>query len=142
MNISKNSWHYRTIRNMNRTPSKSLCVYFWQVVMCTFFLYIFTPIIFLVMGIAVAGAIPMLIGAIMTSTADAELHNWIVVVKCWSIGLGFIVALAAVVWFIVSIWSYVGSKLSNFSVDSEKGLLVSYVKAKKQKVCPIIEFKD
>lgn len=143
MNISKNSWHYRTIRNMNRIPSRSLCLYFWQVVLCSLFLYLIGPAILVLGGACIAGGLPLAIGGLLTHTADSDLlWNWIVMVKCWSVGVGALVGFFAVVWFIVSLWGYIKSKLSNVSIDKEPSVLVSYVKAKKQKVCPIIEFKD
>ncbi len=142
MNISKNSWHYKTIRNMNRTPSRSLCLYFWQVVFCSLFLYIIGPGVLLGGGVCLAGGIPLVIGGLITHTPDADLLHWITAVKCWSVGLGAIAVLTAVVWFVVTAWNFVADKFSDAKLDKENGVLVSYIQAKKEKVCPIIEFKD
>ncbi len=142
MNISKNSWHYRTIRNMNRQPSRSLCMYFWQVVFCSLFLYIIGPAVLIAGGICIAGLIPLVIGGLITHTPDSALFEWVSVVKCWSVGIGSIIVLSAVIWFVVTAWNFVADKISDLRVDKEKGILVSYIQAKKQKVCPVIEFKD
>lgn len=143
MNISKNSWHYKTIRNLNRTPSRSLCLYFWQVVLCSLFLYLIGPAVLLLGGFCIIGGLPLVVGGLLTHTPDGDLlWNWIVMVKCWSVGIGAIVAFFAVGWFIVSLWGYIKSKLSKVSIDKEPSVLVSYIQAKKQKVCPFINFKD
>ena len=142
MNISKNSWHYRTIRNMNRQPSRSLCMYFWQVVFCSLFLYIIGPAVLIAGGICIAGLLPLVIGGLITHTPDSALFEWVSVVKCWSVGIGSIVVFFAVGWFAVVLYNFTRGKISNYSVDKEPSVLVSYIQAKKQKVCPVIEFKD
>lgn len=142
MNISKNSWHYRTIRNMNRQPSRSLCMYFWQVVFCSLFLYIIGPAVLFLGAVCIAGLLPLVIGGLITHTPDSALFEWVSVVKCWSVGIGAVIVFFSVGWFAVALYNFTRGKISNYSVDKEPSVLVSYIQAKKQKVCPVIEFKD
>jgi len=142
MNISKNSWHYRTIKNMNRQPARSLCLYFWQVVFCSLFLYIIGPAILLLCAVCIVGLLPLVIGGIATHTPDGALWDWIVAVKCWSVGIGITIVFFAVGWFAVAFYNFTRGKISNYSVDKEPSVLVSYIQAKKQRVCPVINFKD
>ena len=131
MKIRKTAWHYNFYNfsfehGAHGAPEKtSLCLYFWRTVFGMF------KILFIVVAVLV---ILFSIGAVI--------YNW----PLASLGGG---AVGAVCILTVHYWSrmrnYVNKTLYR-TVDEveerEPGLLRSYLKAKKDKICPLIEFVE
>ncbi len=116
MKVKRNTWHYKFYRFISDgRPGRTtnLCAYFWKIV---FGLSIAT-----VLG-AIALALIGLVGyAFYEFTAIA-----------------FTVLLGAVVGFG---FIFLCTRLNNAYQDSQPGLVRLYLKAKKDKVCPLVEFE-
>lgn len=147
MKISKDSWHYRMLTNRfmfldgwySYNISNSLCIYFWQVVFrflggAAAALTISAPI---VLGLDVATGV---IQTIDNVVLQVLLHLWA--------GLGIFTGLLAVVYSILIVLAFVaaGAEWASQRIPSKEkkkpSLLASYIKAKKDKVCPMLEFVD
>ena len=101
MKIRYNSWHARLIRGLHKDwEPKSLCTYFWALVLCL---------------------LQMLI-VIVLLTISSPL--WVPVAI--AVYLGYLI--------------YQKWKTMNNQPHKEAGLIMAYVLAKKQKVCPLIEY--
>ena len=131
MKIKKDSWHYRFIKWTGKDPSPNLCNYFWQVVGPP----LFVTLIALLLVIAVAGMIFE--------------HGWSLL---WMIPLGLLGG-AVLILIIASVAlgyetlreKYFGPKpVKEPKPEKEKkpNIFIEWLKAKKAKVCPILEFED
>lgn len=144
MIVNKNSWHYRF--NVWRTNEwkterkKTLCSYFW-----------FTVFNIVLVSLMVVGIIGLL--SLIGGSANGELikHGYDVLFPVLYPLLGVLVVAAAicfgvavvgVIWAIVAGYQWGVQKYKINRRVSEPGLMISFIKAKKSKICPIIEFKD
>lgn len=132
MKISRNSWHYRAVDCFFSAfgISESLCLYFWQVVVS----------VILSVGIALMGVGVILSLLLLTVYPVAQL--WL--------GTDPVTALSSGMW-----WCFLGLAFRQYLKEEDKlgkplleetehesnSLLVQYLKAKKEKVCPTIEFE-
>ncbi len=135
MKINKKSWHYKAISKLGFTPSKSFCMYFWQI-----------PLIGMYLIVAIA------IGVLaICATLNAVLAP-IAFMFAWDgyFELAFegdrvgAELLAGVVWFLYVLFGraiYRHHHPVGFA-KKEPSIIVEYIKAKKQKICPILEFED
>lgn len=141
MKVNVNSWHFRTVCRMNFTPSRSLCVYFWQVVWSTFMLYLVFPAILLVILICGVAFMPIPVGDFLLWIFGADVNIEGLNSYLLRLGIGYIGIILVVGFWILC--AYLKEKRSE-KVASEKqdSILTSYIKAKKSKICPIIEFTD
>ncbi len=132
MNIKKTSWHYRAIVKFGFTPSKSLCMYFWQIPLIgLFFVFAFAAGLALAFSTAHAFAVPIALLMGSKTSLGAEINSGLVaVVFFW--------------WVLVGMIAYDVCKVKFPRKKTKKkpSIITEYVKAKKQKICPIIEFKD
>jgi Na+-transporting methylmalonyl-CoA/oxaloacetate decarboxylase gamma subunit len=134
MNISKQSWHYGVVSNKfcfmdGWWASNSLCLYFWQVVMRISFGFLLcllavSPLV-LIMQIAL-GSSPTLLGV-----------------------LGLIIGLLYIFVLLIFIVLCIGEVYRKVrrtfphkepKKPSEPNILIEYIKAKKDKVCPMITY--
>ena len=137
MRINKNSWHYRLIQFADKIPSKNLCMYFWQVIGCSF--------MFLIMSIVIAAALTLIplsmFGPIFMALSSAiEVFGIILWMITGFISLGFAkdwVLTNPKHWLSRNIW-----KRKEHVKDKEPNIVFEYIKAKKRKVCPPLEFVD
>ncbi|ALF51349.1 hypothetical protein K5_027 [Pseudomonas phage K5] len=135
MKIDKNSWHMWLHRTFE-TPvysaissgwhSVTLCSYFWQTV-------------FLVVWLAsTVVALAAVVGSVLYSLALGPLTGYV---------LGGTLAVMGFVWIGIiavfyGVWVfYRFSRFMSSKSSSKDGILVSYLKAKKAKFCPIVELK-
>jgi hypothetical protein len=127
MKVRKSAWHHWFygfgFEHCQWQPeTTNLCSYFWRTVW---------GVLKTLIIIAVAGAILTVAGMCFYSAP------W------FSIGC---VAAVGVVIAVASNWSTIKYRLNPGRYDSESapepGLLRSYIKAKKDKVCPLIEFVE
>ena len=118
MKISTKSWHYRLNSFLinGQLKSQSLCNYFWRTLASVF---VVTFILLTSLAIFVVGPIVAIV-------------TWNVAYLAPTLGgVGMYLFLCIL------------ANLDEFdSRIAKKGLLPSYLKAKKDKVCPLIEFED
>lgn len=148
MKVNKNSWHYKALKNptlgvggvYSWDISKSLCVYFWQVLG-----------MILVKIFALLVILPFLVGCLVVLPLTSLL-GWINTGVIVQQDLGFIALFVEGVALVLASFMFGVNKLKDIYksrengrdeealVDKEPSLLVEYIKAKKKKLCPIIEF--
>ena len=153
MKISRKTWHYQVLQNGVLWhsgiyyPSKNLCLYFWQVMWC-----LFMPI-----GTAlVAFSIPC---SLILLAIQQEPTGWFVLYA----GIGFTATFVGCAAILLIAANYISEKRKaakrkkilakhgsysayhDYERQKEKAkqkqpsLFLSWLKAKKDKVCPIIE---
>jgi len=131
MKISPKSWHYNLVQlfftgNMPRT----LCSYFWTFLLCLFFGLLLATF---ALGL-VAGAIYVLVAPWILIGEAKNREEYILIGIMFFMGYGF-----PVIGFIIN---YIESRPKNYRPSKGPSLLSQWLKAKKEKVCPIIEYKD
>lgn len=152
MKISKDSWHYRTLTDGlfwldGWVASNSLCLYFWQV----FFRLLMG------FGIAMVATSPLVFYIVGVMELYAPEHMalillllpWVVCGLVVSVVGGVIVAMLCIGLVFYAIgsllsWLWGVSPLNKYikKAENRPSIIVEYVKAKKDKVCPILEFED
>ena len=139
MNISKTSWHYKVVANtfcsMDRWwPSQSLCIYFWQVILR------------LVLGLALGLILVSPLVTIITYVTGTIESSHVLVQLYASVGfvIGTLYLLGLLVFIFVLLYEGVGWVSRKFpkkhKEPKEPSLLLAYIKAKKDRVCPMITF--
>lgn len=155
MIISKRSWHYRLINDYSPFwVQRSLCGYFWQVV---------TLSLAIIIGVPTALAAVVLGGPLFWIYGGDPLvvliQEYPFIIKEWMLAsmiLGFIgwiaVAICAILFTMAGCFIGIGKVIDlvkgEYKPDEEStelkepGLFRSWVAAKRDKICPILEFKD
>ena len=138
LKISDSSWHYRFYVKLWELPPKSLCGYFWGLVFGIIFLPFwlllaatqkFRWVRRLLFAVFIAWAIFVLIAAVIDSW-------WNLLI----IPVGLAVLAAIVIGVLVSIVVIQERRGSKPATDPGlSGVTWEYVKAKKRRVCPLIE---
>lgn len=149
MNISRNSWHYRladfTMDFFSRSPSNSLCIYFWQVVLSPFILVAGAAIILITL-LALAVFVLYGLGCITN-----DLLVWVHVLPQTFKQLPGIFNYRAIITSVIIDVSVIGFLIykeyksqckTDEDDEKEPNFVVAFVKAKKEKICPFITFKD
>jgi len=119
MIISKTSWHYRLLYKLEIYHGDTLCRYFWQVV----------------------GALILCLGVVCIALIMLSPLLWLVphtkyLAIMWT-GLSIDVVLASIAG-----GTWTAHVLEGRGITVPDNLLVARIKAAKDKVCPIITFKD
>ena len=147
MKVNKNSWHYKTITEetlgvggcSQYFVSHSLCTYFWQVI-ASILLKGTLLLVILPAGLSLFVTLPLI-----------SLVGWLVTGSLVEGDLGLIIlfaeVLAVLIWLIVIGVDILRNKFNDYryvkeSVDKGPSLVGQYIKAKKDKICPIIEFVE
>ena len=120
MRISTRSWHYRYLDWLQYRPydSKSLCGYFWRLV-----LGLVIPPLFVSSGL-------FLLSLAVYNYALAWQHHFWATLVWTGIVLGFISVIAGLIWY------------AFYLEDHDRPrLLPAYWRAQKQKICPLITFE-
>lgn len=144
MKVSRNSWHFRFNKEvgeafgMGAYPGKTLCSYFWgtiwnMVVMC--FVAVLVWVFLVLMGIPVFAAFGINnLSIFLTATLYPIAGMGLVACVC-CIGAG-------IIWLSDYLqdkrWQRQEAR-EQAGIVKRPNLVVEYIKAKKQKVCPIIE---
>lgn len=146
MIISKNSWHYKLLQKKSHgVIPTSLCSYFWNVVWTIVKNYIY-PFGILILFSVVVGT-----GALITVGIyeKPEITSVVFIILSFATGLGTLIFTFAIAFLLASLKNLYDdltfkreNNKSQEKVDKQSGLLVSYLKAKKQKICPIITFTE
>jgi hypothetical protein len=134
MVINKSAWHYKLTKlTVGRYVdiSESLCGYFWQVVLCLYTTFLVLPIMILGGWVIISGDVLLddFSGVALYVMTALSVNG----ILLWSCVSGVIVV------FIMAIVEYFNRKQKH---NHEPSLVKEYIKSKKQKICPIIEFKD
>mgnify|MGYP000427424455 CR=1 FL=1 len=150
MKVNKNSWHYRAITEEtlgvtgvgSNFVSSSLCIYFWQVVSSIVFKgAVLLGVLPVVLAVSVVLPLSSLVGSMVTGNIIGG-------------DLGLIILLAEMVATMVGLLllgcgalidkyrDYRYEKFMEEPIDKEPSLVAQYIKAKKDKICPIIEFVE
>lgn len=156
MKISTNTWHYKmneyVYDMLNKNISNSLCGYFWQTVFAPIIVFIFTVLGLLAIIILSWGAF-YLVGALFSQllvwinvlpesfTLLKNVFNW----RFIPMSILFDVLVVGVFYSKHKYSSYKERKIEEakekgIQIDSKPLLVVEYIKAKKRKICPLIEF--
>lgn len=142
MEISRQSKHYRFTSwvwgHFGKSPAKSLCGYFWQMVFAPFALIAFWGIIafvvllFVLFCLYLSGAmlsdVLHWIGILPDSFAANGSFNWRHMVIS--------------ITLTTSVFGYLYRQEWKSTHEVKDNVVIAYVKAKKRKICPIIEYKD
>lgn len=149
MKINTNSWHYKlvTLGGKERAPY-TLCPYFWKGV------WNLSIILF---GIFIAGLISWAMGESLSllifTKLGLTLSPIIAVISSIILGLLLIVfvmsSLIAIAYGFYKLISLFQEKRKKKWVNDleagknpESNVIIAYIKARKRKVCPILEFTD
>lgn len=117
MKINKKSWHYRLLKFMEADVPTSLCPYFWKVVFLTIFAVVFSAFF-------IAGALVIYIIDKIDATKDAKLKA----LSQEAMKTGD--------------WSKYDAFLHpKRKTKKEPGLIRAWLRARKEKVCPKLEFE-
>ncbi|ADQ53197.1 conserved hypothetical protein [Aeromonas phage 65] len=139
MNIKTSSWHYRFINSFFDTVPRSLCPYFWKVV---WGLMLVTGMVLLLLGASFSIGVSIL-------EFFAVNIGLVAMISAPFVGV-FAIAIAIIVLVFIAIsWGEVKIKLRSISKKSSRSnekktpsLVVSYIKARKEKICPTLKFVD
>lgn len=137
MKVNVKSWHYRTASQFDWQISNSLCTYFWQVVWAAIFFWLIAPVLVIVAVAMLFFALPLAAGKLILPLFGyvENPSKWVEVLWCTGAGyLFFFLLFMAISGFVY----YRERKPKN--VERPDSLLVSYIQAKKRKICPVIEF--
>jgi hypothetical protein len=129
MKIKKSSWHYRMHRMFNGgfgPGYKSLCTYFWGTVGTTLLVGVALP----VSSVIILGL--MLAPFVYLFTGNLEIIGAVVA--------GSFLDIIALFGFWA--WYRHTHPSTKLRVEKEPSLVVEYLKAKKRKVCPLIEYTN
>lgn len=138
MDIKTSSWHYRLINFFFSKTPRSLCPYFWKVVG----------------ALIIAATISTALFGVVFGTGMLFLKQFGVTSGFWFFaGSPVIGAISIVVGIVVMIAffelsDYINDKIKKAIAntkpveDKEPSLVVSFLKSKKEKICPNLKFVD
>ncbi len=140
MEISRKSWHYKRANSFNFVPSKSLCLYFWQVVWGVVFWWILLPVSVVIFTVALFGCLPLAVGTFLIDVFGYVETGPKWVKALWGFGAGYLFFLTF--FTLMGAFAYYRKVKSrkDSTTKKEDNLFIAYIKAKKRKICPLIEF--
>lgn len=142
MYVSKSSWHYRMIdwcwNHVGKSPANTLCGYFWQMVLSPFVVIWFYGVILVLIFLALSWAF------YFSGAVACNILNWFHVlpnsfaIEPMTFNWRHVVASLLISSSIASYYFY------KFTHEKTKtpNVVFEFIKAKKRKICPFIEFKD
>ena len=150
MKVNKNSWHYRAITEEtlgltgvgSYNVSRSLCIYFWQVVISVvfkgFLLLVMLPSL---LSLFVVMPLVSVVGTLVTGNlVQGDTGLIVLLAEALSVLIGIL--LWGYFTLVDKYRDYNYKKLLQDPIDKEPSLVGQYIKAKKDKICPIIEFVE
>lgn len=125
MKIKKSSWHYKVSSIISHPyDGDTLCFYFWRLVTAI-------AVIVLVIGTALTGIYIYL-------TSNFAASN--------SIMIGFIISYIALPWLIIwelrKKFGQIGRPIEIEIEIPDDNIVLEFIRAKKAKICPLIEYID
>lgn len=138
LKFKRSSLHYRFVRKFWSYPSTSLCKYVWQ-----FIFSVIGALTMLLMGLMAAFIfVGVPIGHILTATGIYDFGvQWKDAIGPYIIW-GTVLAMGVGALTVRGIREYKWRNRHKVKPEKEPNLFVEFVKAKKEKVCPIIKFED
>lgn len=146
MEISISSWHYRVVKSVYDSAHNSLCVYFWQVV-SALIVRAFHIGFLLFMACFVFGffAVPITWGlgelGWIEHVVPGEVAAVPIAIMSIALAAALVIFLMSVIKYLFEEYQYKRNRKKKL-VAKEPNLVVEYIRAKKQKVCPTLKFKD
>lgn len=153
--FSKSSWVYKfnnfindeVSGSVNANGSKSLCPYFWLTLWNVFISLVWAVLCFLVSSV-LGDSVLEKVFSIDVGISDLY-WSWLVGILTIVLVFGFVVLFAVILYLTGEIFKYSKHKVSTFKGKNTKdntsckpNLLLEWLRAKKEKVCPMIEFKE
>jgi hypothetical protein len=138
MKIKRSGVAYQMMDAVGMTPSQNGCVVFWQ--------FVGSALVCASLGIVVACIIIGLLACVTgVFYIPALMFGWLPNPAAESL-LNVIIGLGAFSWvfmIIYSVWWSVGAVKNKINAsEREPSLVTQYIRAKKQKICPIVEYVD
>ena len=123
MKISKQSWHYRLLFKLDLKIPNNLCGYFWKVVRTILICVILSPLLVIAgVGLLVVGGIVWL----------GDRYGWWKAIEAWQTRR-----------YLRKVQAKEDAKRkATEAPPKQPSLFVAWLKAKKQKICPLLEFVD
>jgi hypothetical protein len=142
MEINRNSWHYRLLKFSDTVPSTSLCLYFWQVALVVPIKGLVVAVFGSLLGVCLvtflllfAAPLATLLFFLISDLPPSS--DWVLLNL-----LGAIIWLIPIVLFgEVAVKKILRNKETNYT-PKEPNILLEFLKAKKEKICPLIQFVD
>lgn len=147
LEFNRNAWYYKLVyNNIKATPSDSLCVFFWQLVWCL----LKAGVIWTFFGICVVGLLFSWYYIPVMNDWQIEPQAAIHPIMLIPLVLGYfcnafimMFLLAGAFRVMVEGIAWVIRKLTGaIPKPKARGPLVEYIMAKKQRVCPKIDWQD
>lgn len=144
----KKNWLYRyndwcdgnlwTLDNV--TENKTLCSYFWG----SFWNLVMTNLLYVFISSGVGAIIGYSVLSEGVIPYDGFLGGVLHVLSGWGLFIGFLFVFTLFIYLWMISWEFIKGKVSPSKEEDETklGLVSEWVKAKKNKVCPMIEFED
>lgn len=132
LTVSTSSWHYKLVSTFG-CAKQNLCGYFWQVV---------GLILIFILAVVALGLVFFLPGVLLSPKYFNLISGSFWSVALWSLVVWVVLFGILLSYFLVSDFL---SRSKNSTVQktlSAGGVAANWVKAKKSKVCPMLEFKD
>ncbi|UYD59865.1 hypothetical protein LEHPIFIF_00092 [Aeromonas phage avDM9-HANS] len=132
MKINTKSWHYRFLNSLDATIPESLCPYFWKVVFM----------------MAVTSAVTFLITCFMWMIGDKVFTKFDILLDNVYLGavvytfVGLVICVSIVALIVGAIFGCVWAKENFKPPYKEEPLIITFIKNKKSKFCPHLEFVD
>lgn len=141
MEFSKKSWHYLLNKlyfsSVKYGHTVSLCKYFWMTV-CS----IFASLIFLLFAIIVTSILVSPYVNFIDYIFGLNLNFYTKEAIYIGFTFNFIFGFVVISVFVKEWYIEYREKNPKFKSFKEPNILISFIKAKKSKICPMIEFKD
>lgn len=168
MIINTKSWHYRLLKSLDCNIPRSLCPYFWKTVLMSMFVLMMSVIALIAVSLFAYGIGYM---SFMPKEFSWEVFASMTIldhIKCVLYSLAFdVVGAFGTFVFFYTISSSIRSDVNEFVYEKvprdkrefeyyhqyyrnkrknkkpkQKSLIIAYLKARKEKICPTLEFKE
>lgn len=145
MEISRKSWHYRVVEDVYSVPHQNLCIYFWQVASALVVRALHIGfLLFIACFVVMFFAVPITWGIGELGWIEPVVETEIAMVPIAIMSMAAVAALGiflmSCIKYLIEEYQYKWKKKK--LVAKEPNLVVEYIRAKKQKVCPTLKFKD
>lgn len=141
MKVSSDSWHYKILMTEHQQMVRSgtsLCVYFWMVVLASI---IWTFAIVAAIGIIAAIGVSVYMMFYVWYFMIADLFFGVQSFDIEAIELSIILHIFFFVGWIISVCLRIKNKIKN-QERNQPNLVIEYARAKKNRICPLIEFEE
>lgn len=151
MKISRNSWHYRLQTRFFHTIPTNLCQYVWRLLWSVLWSLVFGLGV-IIIGLFAIGILICVVWSWILAFQGQFMWNTSTEHSMYSVvGLGFMVTISIVVTFFICLLGKIYGKLLALypkqkkkikKTKSRPNIFYAWLKAKKEKICPLIEYDD